>query len=119
MPYACKKDQAEAAKRHYQANKSIYIARAILGKEKAKAAAKEFVLAYLLENPCVDCGEQDPIVLEFDHRPGVEKKYEIGDVFRRCLSIETIAREIEKCDVRCANCHRRRTYASRGFSHRG
>ena len=57
---------------------------------------------------CVDCGESDPVVLEFDHRePGV-KKDNIAKLVRY-LSIEALQQEIDKCDVRCANCHRRKT----------
>jgi len=64
------------------------------------------ILEYLRLHPCVDCGEADPIVLEFDHREN--KKAAIGEMF--CTySWSAMKREIEKCDVRCVNCHRRKT----------
>ena len=62
---------------------------------------------YLLAHPCVDCGETDPVVLEFDHRSG--KRAAISDLMRRHANWTTVLSEIEKCDVRCANCHKRRT----------
>jgi len=72
------------------------------------------VLAYLQTCSCVDCGESDPLVLEFDHVRG-EKKYNIGDLIRRYSSWETIQAEIAKCEVRCANCHRRATAKRQGM----
>jgi hypothetical protein len=48
------------------------------------------------------------LVLEFDHVRGV-KKSDICKLANRPANLETLADEIEKCDVRCANCHRRRT----------
>lgn len=63
---------------------------------------------YLLKHPCVDCGETDPVVLEFDHVRGL-KKYFVSTLIRKGYPILTIKREIMKCDVRCANCHRRVT----------
>lgn len=68
---------------------------------------------YFAENPCVDCGEADIRVLEFDHRPGVLKIAEVTRMAVCGLNWNTIMTEIAKCDVRCANCHRRRT-AERG-----
>ncbi len=69
------------------------------------------VLAVLRASCCCDCGEADPVVLEFDHRG--EKR---GDVSTMATwaSLATLREEIAKCDIRCANCHRRRTYASLG-----
>lgn len=56
---------------------------------------------------CADCGELDPVVLEFDHVRG-EKKANIANLL--CSGgKETLRIELEKCDVVCANCHRRRT----------
>jgi hypothetical protein len=75
---------------------------------------KAFVKEYLLCHPCVDCGEADIIVLEFDHRNREDKKYCIGRTTN--FSLNTLKREIEKCDVRCANCHRRKTFKDLGWS---
>jgi hypothetical protein len=61
---------------------------------------------YLLDHSCVDCGESDPVVLEFDH---LRDKWKNVTQLLRGHCWETILTEIEKCDVVCANCHRRRT----------
>jgi hypothetical protein len=65
------------------------------------------VVEHLLTHPCVECGEDDIVVLEFDHVKG-EK---IGNVSALIRSAETpkLRAEIAKCEVVCANCHRRRT----------
>jgi hypothetical protein len=65
-------------------------------------------LAYLLAHPCVDCGEDDPVKLDFDHRDPAQKKGNIGSLSAG-KPWRLVLREIEKCDVRCANCHVRRT----------
>jgi hypothetical protein len=54
-----------------------------------------------------DCGEKNPVVLEFDHIQ--DKKCDISRMLANGLSIKTIKAEISKCEVRCANCHRRKT----------
>lgn len=85
--------------------------------QQARHRKKNFdkLWAMLLESKCVDCGESDPIVLEFDHLPDFEKKFDIA----RAISGSTrswalIKSEIDKCDIVCANCHRKRT-AKRGL----
>ena len=76
---------------------------------------REAVYAYLAEHPCVDCGEKDTVVLEFDHRDDAPKTDTISAMVRRAFSLTTIMKEISKCDVRCANCHRRRTAIQFGW----
>lgn len=66
------------------------------------------VLEYLVKNPCIDCGNADVRVLEFDHRDEGAKRFNIADKLR-AYAWERLLAEIEKCDVRCANCHRIRT----------
>lgn len=85
------------------------------GKEVVKANRKmrqerglRFALYYLQLHPCVDCGETDVLVLEFDHKDPGTKTYSISDLIRRASALTRIKNEIDKCDVRCANCHRRR-----------
>lgn len=62
---------------------------------------------YLREHPCVDCGETDPLVLEFDHLR--DKLAAISVLIRSVERWDAVLAEIEKCEVVCANCHRRRT----------
>jgi hypothetical protein len=73
---------------------------------------KALVTEYLTKHPCVDCTESDPIVLEFDHVRGV-KRDNISVMAGAGLSWKTIQLEIAKCEVRCANCHRRQTFYRR------
>jgi len=72
---------------------------------------RKYLWTYLLSHPCVDCGESDPIVLEFDHVRG-EKHSDVGKMAHNTRSLKSIQTEIDKCDVLCANCHRRRTARS-------
>jgi hypothetical protein len=74
-----------------------------------KVRARMWVWGYLLEHPCVDCGENDIRVLEFDHRDPAEKQGAISRMVADRCSVSKIKAEVEKCDVRCANCHRRRS----------
>lgn len=73
---------------------------------------KIYIQEYLQKHPCVDCGEDDWIVLEFDHIRGVKHKA-ISALIR--FPINRIIEEIAKCEVRCANCHRRVTYQRAGY----
>lgn len=86
-----------------------------LRKQKAgnRSAAQAFVWEYLLTHPCVDCGESDRRVLEFDHVRG-EKRTAISTMIRNNSSLKAIQDEIAKCEVRCSNCHRRRHYKEYG-----
>ena len=84
--------------------------------EKTRRAKAQLLLDYLLEHPCIDCGESDPIVLEFDHRTGTEKVDSVTEMASNNCSWAKILAEIEKCDVRCANCHRRRTAMERKYT---
>lgn len=67
---------------------------------------------YLESHPCVDCGESDPVVLEFDHVRG-EKTRPVSILVK--WSWGRVVEEIEKCAVRCANCHRRVTASRAGW----
>lgn len=67
----------------------------------------EFIYQYLSNHPCVDCGESDIVVLDFDHLR--DKRMGVSALMHRGASIASLEKEISKCEVVCANCHRRRT----------
>lgn len=68
------------------------------------------VLDYLRSHPCIDCGEDDPVVLEFDHiKKKGKKKSGVAELVKKGYSWEVVEAEITKCEVRCANCHRLKT----------
>lgn len=81
-----------------------------------KARNKTYMWTYLKTNPCVDCGEADIIVLEFDHLPKYEKTWSVSDLANSTASIKHLKDEILRCDVVCANCHRRRTATRAGWN---
>lgn len=62
--------------------------------------------------PCCDCGRHYGYwVMDFDHRPGVKKLFDISVARKGNKRIAVLKAEIAKCDVVCANCHRDRTHA--------
>ncbi|HST70550.1 MAG TPA: hypothetical protein VLI94_12950 [Solirubrobacterales bacterium] len=108
----CRPCRAEYKREHYQANKQRYIAAAGQRNKALLEERTQYLVAFLREHPCVDCGESDPIVLEFDHLR--DKKFGIASGIRG-RKWQDVLDEIAKCDVVCANCHRRRTAKRGGF----
>jgi hypothetical protein len=74
---------------------------------------RNFIVGILKKSKCIDCSNQDWRVLEFDHRNPEQKEFNIADSVH--LSEEKIQREIDKCDILCANCHRIRTIKQRNY----
>jgi len=97
----------------YKRNKKYQKANAKKHTTKARAAAKEYVWKYLLNHPCIQCGEDNPIVLEFHHRHGKDKT--VTEMVSNGYTISRIQAEIDKRDVLCANCHRILTSTERGW----
>ena len=70
---------------------------------------------FLVAKSCVDCGEGDPVVLDFDHKNPKTKFKSVARMLSGHYSWEKISVEIEKCEIRCANCHRRRSHVQFGY----
>ncbi len=109
----CRECQKGYKRTHYGKHKQAYIAKSARQKEEAVRRNHEFVAEYLRTHPCIDCGETNIVVLEFDHRSGKDRP--ISRLIGSGLSREKILNEISKCDVRCANCHRRKTARERNY----
>lgn len=84
---------------------------------KNKLLIKEKVDDYKSRLGCAECGESNPIVLDFDHLEG--KSFNISLAVNKGYSWPRISKEIEKCDVVCANHHRIRTHKRRVIAQKG
>lgn len=91
-------------RRHYAQNKQYYKTKA----KEAKARAQRWFNSLKLELSCVECDESHPACLDFHHREGETKLFNLAGAWKR-HSRQKILDEIQKCDVLCANCHRKHT----------
>jgi len=103
---ACKDCTRKSIKEHYYKNHDYYLDKVCIRNRLVRSINKNFLHVYLLADPCVDCGESDPIVLEFDH---FGNKTNSVARLARTSTMKSLLREIDKCVVRCANGHRRKT----------
>lgn len=87
-----RKNRAAVKARHAQLRKT---------KEEIVREAKKF--------PCVDCGHQFPHpAMDFDHISN--KRLEVSQMMCRAFSVATMKKEMAKCELVCAVCHRIRTW---------
>jgi hypothetical protein len=97
---------------HYHANKEMW-------REKRKRYENRIRASILAakDKPCMDCGGRWPaLVMEFDHREGEVKLFNIGNWYnQRRVGAKKLWAEIAKCDVVCPTCHRLRTFRRRGL----
>ena len=111
----CKSCSRASVRDHYARNAAYYIGKARARNLSVKRETQDRIIAFLSTHACVDCGESDPVVLDFDHMDECNKLASVADMLRDCCAWARIEAEINKCIVRCANCHRRRTAAQFGW----
>ncbi len=117
MPFSDIEKRREASRRHYAKHRDKVIAKAKGYSKAARVRIRTYINDHLKANPCVDCGETDIVVLEFDHI-GDDKQFSISDAVRHGYGMAKVKAEIAKCEVRCANCHRKKTYERGGWTHK-
>jgi hypothetical protein len=109
----CKKCHSNYRRNHYLLNRDKYLKKARNWNRNQTIKLRSYIADYLSSHACVDCGQRDIRVLDFDHTD--QKKMGICAMIRNCHSINSIKLEISRCQVRCANCHRIKTFISRNF----
>jgi hypothetical protein len=102
----CQPCRAAYHREHYLKNRQKYIDSAAARRRRILDERVTFLVEHFRENPCADCGEDDVLVLEFDHIE--DKEFPISKGLRE-KNWEALLAEMAKCEVVCANCHRRRT----------
>ena len=81
------------------------ISQSIAAKKKRTEAYRQRAAKIKVESGCKFCDEDDPVVLDF-HHPYQDKEFAVSNALGE-KAWEVILREIKKCIVVCANCHRR------------
>lgn len=104
MAYKNIDDRRAASKRHYNANKAKYLER----NKAYRQSIKEYIQNIKENTPCTDCGvKYEYYVMDFDHLRDKESDINFLMATGR---IAAARKEIEKCELVCANCHRIRTH---------
>ena len=112
--YVCKPCASERAKESYQRNKEKVIARSNIETKKRIKERREYVFLYLCSHPCVQCGANNPLLLEFDHIEREGKDLPISRAIYNNWSWKRLKDEISKCQVLCSNCHSIKTANENG-----
>jgi RNase P protein component len=103
----CKTCTRSQVRKHYYARHDYYLKKAQKRNKVIREKIKKYICEYLQKHPCIDCGEKDIVVLTFDHIR--DKLFNISETARWRFGLITVKEEIKKCEVRCANCHLRKT----------
>ena len=105
--YKCSSCNKEYQKKWYKNNAAAHKQKISINRKKSKQENRDYIYNFLSNSCCNTCGEKDILVLEFDHLHN--KKHNISEMISSGISVESLKKEIEKCQVLCANCHRRKT----------
>lgn len=98
--HLCKSSQEHKAKQKLEGRSC---------RKKQIARNREYLATILMTAKCMDCPENDWLVLELDHRDPTQKHDAVTRMVNDGVSLERIKVEVAKCDIVCANCHTRRT----------
>lgn len=101
----CKVCNAIVTKKWRKENKGLFYSYT----KKYKDKKRKLYIEYKKGLKCQECGENHPACLVFHHRNPKEKVFTIG-CSAPGYSIKKTMSEIAKCDVFCANCHKKLHY---------
>jgi hypothetical protein len=101
-PSRSKEYRSDYNKQYYQKKHTYFKA----AKRRRKEEIDEFVRQQKVGLFCKRCNNSDIRVLDFHHRDRDGKEVGISYIRARGWSDERILREIARCEVLCANCHR-------------
>lgn len=97
--------QRQARREWYQRNK-----RKEMDQHNLKYARTRQILNRLKQmKGCIYCNENNYLCLEFDHIDPTTKSFNIATGLK-AVSKTRLKQEIQKCQVVCSNCHRKKTF---------
>jgi 5-methylcytosine-specific restriction endonuclease McrA len=105
----CRSCQAIKHRKWYKNNAETVKDRSRKRNERSRKAARKYAYNYLKKHPCVICGETNTAALDFHHIEPASKTRPIPHMISGGYSLDAIKAEIAKCQILCANCHRKQT----------
>ena len=103
-------EEVRQKQRDYYKKHADIIKKQVYQQRKRKRERLRKKIDELKNNPCVDCGNiYPPEGMDFDHLPQFKKEFTIGKAMKGDYSWDRVQKEIEKCELVCATCHRIRT----------
>lgn len=112
----CKSCNREYQRKWINANRETHRKRVRENNKRIIERNRKFICDYLLKNSCIVCGESDIVVLDFDHLDPETKTKTVSELVRTAASLDRLVEEVSKCQVLCANCHRRKTAKEFGWA---
>ncbi len=103
MPYLDKAKQRKSQRKHYASHQKVELAKRM----RRKKEIRDWFQALKEEQVCSRCGENETCCLEYHHRNPSKKIKHVANMIRDGNGKMSILVEIEKCDLVCANCHRK------------
>lgn len=100
---------------HYAKYGETYRERARLRRARLKRQNQIELIEYMKNKACAICMESDIRVLEFDHLDPTTKSFNIARAVNDGIPWAIILLEIEKCQILCSNCHKKRTATQYGW----
>ena len=122
LQYQCRPCQHDYHnKKWYPSKRKEHIKSVKLNKLKRRRYNYTKVIEEYFVKGCSDCGERDIQVLEFDHVRGIKRRVGnrgaegVSYLIRHGYKWETVQEEIDKCEGRCRNCHKKKTWKEQGY----
>jgi len=103
MPYSNREKQKKYQQEYYEDRKALWRERNL----KRRKERKVWFLEVTKGIKCLLCGEKERCCLVFHHKDTKSKDGNVSKLLTDLRSKEKILKEISKCVVLCANCHRK------------
>lgn len=105
------KSSTKATRKRYQERERDSILARRREYNRDRCAENYELIRSLKSGGCIECGESDPVCLDFHHKDPKTKKYLVSQMTMRTRV--RILEEAAKCIILCANCHRKLESAKR------
>lgn len=107
MPHADRSERLAYMKRWRQKNREQYMRGIKKSNARRLTVLRDYLIKIKAESACIKCGEDTDCCLDFHHRDPATKSFAVSQGPTRKVSLRRFQAEINKCDILCANCHRK------------